>query len=383
MNHFPGYVRNSLLQGSALSNDTSELRPSGRAAAQSFDARARALAQTAVAILVVLLALWVARDFLVALTWAAVVAVATWPLYTRFATRMLGRRFSALAPLLFTLLTGLVLLVPIVWTVHQFALGSNAFALTLNRLRESGIPVPTWLAQLPIAGEYLDLWWRSNLSNPESLAEWLRGVNIENVTAWTSSLGGELLHRLFLLAMTLVSLFLILRDGAWLADRALATADRLLGNPGERLVSKIADAIRATVNGTVAAAILKGAVIGIAYILTGVPHPLLFAVLTMALAMVPLGAWVALITAGLTVLLHGGTLLAAIVLFCFGAAMLLIGDNLIQPALIGGAARLPFLLVLIGILGGMQSFGLVGLFLGPVIMAAFLTVWREWIGAGD
>ena len=63
--------------------------------------------------------------------------------------------------------------------------------------------------------------------------------------------------------------------------------------------------------------------------------------------------------------------------------MLLIGDHLIQPALIGGAARLPFLLVLIGILGGMQSFGLVGLFLGPVIMAAFLTVWREWIGAGD
>jgi predicted PurR-regulated permease PerM len=208
-------------------------------------------------------------------------------------------------------------------------------------------------------------------------------VNIENVTAWTSSLGGELLHRLFLLAMTLVSLFLILRDGAWLADRALATADRLLGNPGERLVRKIADAIRATVNGTVAAAIVKGAVVGIAYVLTGVPHPLLFAVLTMALAMVPLGAWVALITAGLTVLLHGGTLLAAIVLFCFGAAMLLIGDNLIQPALIGGAARLPFLLVLIGILGGMQSFGLVGLFLGPVIMAAFLTVWREWIGAGD
>ena len=65
------------------------------------------------------------------------------------------------------------------------------------------------------------------------------------------------------------------------------------------------------------------------------------------------------------------------------AAILLIGENFIQPALIGGAARLPFLLVLIGIFGGMQSFGMVGLFLGPVIMAALLTIWREWIGVGD
>jgi predicted PurR-regulated permease PerM len=382
MNHFPGHVRNSLLQDSALSNDTSELRPSGKAALP-FDLRARALTQATVAILVVLLALWVARDFLVALTWAVVIAIASWPVYTRFATFLLGGRVSALAPLLFTLLTGLVLLVPIVWMVHRVALSSNAFAVTVDQLRESGIPVPAWLVQLPVAGEYLDRWWRSNLSNPESLAEWIRGVNIENVTAWTRSLGGELLRRLFLLAVTLIALFLILRDGAWLANRALAAAGRLLGKPGERLLIKIADAARATVNGTVAAAVAKGAAIGIAYVLTGVPHPLLFVIMTMALAMVPLGAWVALITAGVTILLHGATLLTAAGLFCFGAAMLLIGDNVVQPALIGGPARLPFLLVLIGIFGGVQSFGLVGLFLGPVIMAAFLTVWREWIGAGD
>jgi predicted PurR-regulated permease PerM len=96
--------------------------------------------------------------------------------------------------------------------------------------------------------------------------------------------------------------------------------------------------------------------------------------------MVPLRAWVALATAALILAAHSGTLLAPASLFVFGSAMLLIGDNLIPPALIGGTAQLPFLLVLIGILGGMQSFELVGLFLGPVIMAALLTVWREWIG---
>jgi predicted PurR-regulated permease PerM len=133
----------------------------------------------------------------------------------------------------------------------------------------------------------------------------------------------------------------------------------------------------------VAVAIVDGTILGMAYILAGVPHPLLFAVLTMAFAMVPFGAWPAFTAATLILLLHGGSLLAAAGLVGFCAAVMLISDNFIQTALIGGTTRLPFLLVLIGILGGLKSFGLVGLFLGPVIMAAFLTVWREWVAIGD
>jgi predicted PurR-regulated permease PerM len=133
----------------------------------------------------------------------------------------------------------------------------------------------------------------------------------------------------------------------------------------------------------VAVAVAEGAIIGIAYVLAGVPQPLLFALLTMAFAMVPFGAWAALTAVALILLLHGGSLLVAAGLFGFGATVMLIGDNFIQPALIGGTTRLPFLVVLIGILGGLQSFGLVGLFLGPVIMAAVLAVWREWIGIED
>jgi predicted PurR-regulated permease PerM len=143
--------------------------------------------------------------------------------------------------------------------------GSDAFVQALDQMQKSGMPVPTWLGQLPVAGAYLDLWWRTNLSNPEVFVQWLRGVHVENITAWTSTLGGAVLHRLFLFLITLIALFLLLRYGTWLADRTLANAERLLGNPGERLAGKIADAIRATVNGTVAAAVLKGAIIGIAY----------------------------------------------------------------------------------------------------------------------
>ena len=230
--------------GFTRSNDGSELRSIGKSE-PAFDSRARAITQAAIAIAIVLLALWVARDFLVALTWAALIAITAWPIYIRFALLISGRRSSSLAPLLFTLLTGLVLLVPVILAAHQIAQGSDAFVHALNHLRESAIPVPAWLAQLPVAGEYLDLWWRSNLSNPEAIVAWLRGVNFENLTAWTSTLGGALLHRLFLFVIALTALFLVLRDGTWLADRVLATADRLLGEPEAETKDRfVAEAIR-------------------------------------------------------------------------------------------------------------------------------------------
>ena len=363
-------------------NDRSEPRPLEKAALP-IDSRAQLATRTGFAILLVFFTLWVASDFLSAMVWAAVIAITTWPVYIRFATLISDGRSPVLAPLLFTLLTGLVLVVPIVLTVHQIAQGSDDFVHWITQMRQDGIPVPGWVAQLPIAGEYLDRWWQANLSNPRAVVEWLRGVNMESVTAWTSALGGELLHRLFLFLITLMALFLAFREGAWLADRVLDTADRLLGDPGERLASKIADAIRGTVNGTVAVALAEAAIIGIGFVLAGVPHPLLFAVLTMAFAMLPFGAWTAFTAAALVLLFHGGSLLAAAGVFGFGATVMLIGDNFIQPALVGGTTRLPFLLALIGIFGGLRTFGLIGLFLGPVIMAAVLTVWREWVGIED
>jgi predicted PurR-regulated permease PerM len=181
--------------------------------------------------------------------------------------------------------------------------------------------------------------------------------------------------------LTLMGLFLLLRDGARLGARLLAVADRWLGAPGERLAEKTVEAVRGTVNGTVLVALGEGILIGIGYVVAGVPHPVLFGILTVAFAMLPLGAWIAFTAAALFLLGQGGSVLAAGGLFAFGAAVMLAGDNFVQPALIGGAIRLPFLLTLIGILGGVETFGLVGLFLGPVIMAALLTVWREWVDA--
>jgi predicted PurR-regulated permease PerM len=122
----------------------------------------------------------------------------------------------------------------------------------------------------------------------------------------------------------------------------------------------------------------EGGLISAAYAVAGVPRPALFGALTVACAMVPLGAWIAFTLTSLF-LLAQGNVAAAVGLFAYGAGVALVGDYVIQPTLIGGSTRLPFLWALVGTLGGVETFGLVGLFVGPVIMAAVLSLMREWV----
>jgi predicted PurR-regulated permease PerM len=136
-----------MMPGHTLSkpiNDRSEPRPLEKAALP-IDSRAQLATRTAFAILVVLLALWVGSDFLTALAWAAVIAITTWPVYIRFATLISDHRSPVSAPLLFTLLTGVVLVVPIILTVHQIAQGSDAFAHWVTQLRQEGSRYPAGL----------------------------------------------------------------------------------------------------------------------------------------------------------------------------------------------------------------------------------------------
>jgi predicted PurR-regulated permease PerM len=139
------------------------------------------------------------------------------------------------------------------------------------------------------------------------------------------------------------------------------------------------DATRGTVNGTVLVAVGEGLLIGVGYLVAGVPNPVLFTILTAAFAMIPFGAWAAFTTAAVVLVSGGGSGLAAAGVFCWGVIIMLAGDHFVWPTLVGGSARLPFLLAFVGIFGGLAAFGLLGLFLGPVIMAALLTVWREWV----
>ena len=341
-------------------------------------ASARMNARIVLVFVLVALGLWTAASFLPALIWATILAVSLWPLYLAFAKRFLSGP-SAAAAFAFTILIALVLITPISLAVYEVAQQSDLLADWMKRAQEGGIQVPDWIARLPIAAESMEQWWRANLSDPKAATAWLKTVNAENVSDLFRTFGGQLLHRLFLLFFSLLTLFVLLRSGHSVANRFLETCDRLFGEAGEGLVEKMIDATRATVNGTVLVALGEGFAIGVGYFVAGVPNALMFLIFTTAFALIPFGAWLAFTAAAIVTISEHGSGIAGTCVFLWGCIVMLAGDHFVWPTLVSGSARLPFLLAFVGIFGGLAAFGLMGLFVGPVIMAALLAVWREWI----
>lgn len=335
-------------------------------------------ARVVLAVLLVALALWTAADFLPALTWATILAIALWPLYIKFTARFPSGS-STLSALIFTVIVALILFTPMALAAYQIAQQGDVIVGWLKQAKESGIDVPDWVVRLPIAAESVQQWWRANLSDPKAASAWLQTINADNATDVFRNFGGQLLHRLFMLLFSLLTLFVLLRNGRSVATRFLETCDRLFGEAGEGLFEKMVDATRGTVNGTVLVAVGEGLLIGVGYLIAGVPNAVFFTILTTAFAMLPFGAWLAFSVAAVVLISGGGSGIAAAGVFCWGAIVMLAGDHFVWPTLVGGAARLPFLYAFVGIFGGLAAFGLIGLFLGPVIMAALLIVWREWI----
>ncbi|MEN3383119.1 MAG: hypothetical protein V7608_3163 [Hyphomicrobiales bacterium] len=341
-------------------------------------AGARLTARVALAFALVLAALWTSADFLPALIWAAILAISIWPLYETFASRISDEP-SGITAFFFTLLVALIVFTPMALAIYQIAQQSDELASWVTQSRDNGIKVPEWITRLPIAAETIQHWWRDNLAAPKSATAWLQSINADKASDAVKTFGGQLLHRFFMFFVALIALFIMLRNGRSIARRFLMTSDRIFGDPGEHLIEKMVGAIRGTVNGTVIVALAEGLLIGVAYVAAGVPNPVLFTILTIAFAMLPFGAWAAFTAAALTLVVGGGSGLAAFCVFVWGAVVMLAGDHFVWPTLVGGAARLPFLFAFVGIFGGLATFGLLGLFLGPVIMAALLIVWREWL----
>ncbi len=318
-------------------------------------AGARLAARTALAVALVAGSLWVAAEFLPALIWAGIFAITTWPLYERFSSQFVDETASPIAAIVFTLAIGLTIFLPLALATYQIAQQSDFLLAWIARSREQGIPVPEWAAQVPMAANAITEWWRENLSDPKMAARWLETFNAENSAGWIRTIGGQLVQRSFMFFVSLIALFVMLRHGSWITRRVLDTADRIFGDPGERLASKMVLATRGTMNGTIVVALAEGLLIGIGYGIAGVPNAVLFTLLTIAFAMLPFGAWAAFTAAAATLVLAGGSSWGAIAVFGWGAAIMLIGDHFVWPALVGGAARLPFLFALVGVFGGLAS----------------------------
>ena len=321
----------------------------------------------------VVLAMWILRRFLPALAWAAVLAIATWPVRQGLTDKGVRRSIAAFS---LTLVFGALIVGPLLVLAVQMAREAAVLVQGVRDLKENGLSTPEWVSQLPFVGGYAASWWTAHLSDPDAAKELLSRAESFGFTEWGRSFGRELVGRLVILIFTLLTLFFAYRDGPAIIDQIRTVADRLFGPSGEHLGKEAVVAVRATVNGLVLVGLAEGALLALAYMMAGVSHPVLFGFATGLLATVPFGAPVVYVVACLT-LIAQSRVSAAVVLFLFASAVVFIADHFVRPALIGASTRLPFLWILLGIFGGLETFGLLGLFLGPAIVAAVMAIWRE------
>jgi len=344
-------------------------------------ARQARIARGVLIALLILLGLWLLLPFLPALVWALIVAVAIDPLVKRA-----ERRFATPHPNLiaagFTLALTLLVMVPIAFGVAQGAREVQDMAHWMAAARDHGLPPPAWLAQLPWGSGEATAWWRANLSDPAAARMHYHSFGGMLWSAQSRLIGIGLLHRSVVFAFTLLTLFFLIRDRDTVVAQCRTMSDRLLGPTGERIGQQALLSVRGTIDGLVLVGLGEGAAMALVYMLLGVPHPLLLGAATAIAAMIPFGAAVMFVIAAL-LLLAQGAIGSAIAVVVIGLVVVGIADHFLRPAMIGSATRLPFLWVLLGILGGVEALGLLGLFVGPATMAVLVMLWREFVAPED
>lgn len=327
-----------------------------------------------------LIGLWIAHGFVPALLWAVVLTIAVDPLHLKLRVWMKGTH-RIVIPLIITALAALMVLVPLAFGIAQALREAHDISSWIAQAQAQGVPVPDWVARLPIGGEAVRDWWQTHLARPEDATQQLRAIRGGEWLIHSRMIGANVAHRAVVFGFTLLTLFFVLRDRDALLAQGRRAVLRFFGPTGERVGAQAIRSVRGTIDGLVLVGLGVGALMAIVYLVAGVPHPLLLGGATAIAAMIPFGAPAMFAVAALLLLLQG-SVGGAIAVVAIGTAIIFVADHFIRPAMIGGATQLPFLWVLIGILGGVETLGLLGLFIGPAVMAVLVMLWREFLANG-
>ncbi|MDP3705772.1 MAG: AI-2E family transporter [Legionellaceae bacterium] len=341
-----------------------------------MNANHKELISIGLTIAIVSMALFIIHRFIPSLVWASIIAIATYPLYQRW-RRMFGA-WQNLSAFLFTMILVLLFLLPLSWLISILVREFQLFISYVHHINRAGGEAPSFFLELPIVGNDLVSYWDTHIGQPGNVKTFLSNLHLSltPTSYYIKSVGGNLLHRGVQVGFTLLSLFFLYRDGDALFLQINHIGRFCLGERWFRYADKLPAALRATVNGTIAVGAGVGVLMGLCYGIIGFPAPTLMGFITAFAAMIPFVVPIAFGIVAL-ILLFNGSMIAAIVVLVWGTVVMFVADHFIKPVLIGGAIQLPFLAVLFGILGGVETLGLLGLFVGPMIMVLFVTLWYE------
>jgi predicted PurR-regulated permease PerM len=334
------------------------------------------IARIALIALLIVGCVFVLYPFMAAVLFAAVICVFTWPLY-HWIWMKLGKR-DALAAVTMTLLLLVSLILPMAYLAINLADSATVLLdeaqTTLQNLQPNA---PQWIESFPIVGSQLaESWQRAVVSHEELMrlmSQYSEPLREFLLRAVQLVMGGFLQ-----LLLVVFIAFFFYRDGARLASGVIAMVRRLGGELGEEMLQLSSMTVKGVMLGIFGTAVAQASVALFGFWLAGAPMPLLLALATFFLSVVPVGPPLVWGGAALWLFNHGEQGWAIFLGF-YGLLAISSVDNIIKPILISHSSHLPLLMVVLGVLGGALAFGFIGIFLGPTLLAVGLTLVSHWV----
>jgi len=318
----------------------------------------------------------VLRPFMSALLWAAILCTTAWPLYQRLLVRMRGH--ASWAALTMVTIIAVILLAPFIVVGATIADNADRMAAWWRDLLAVGPPEPpAWVAQLPLIGERASAYWGSMAHDTAQVMEELRKY-LEPMRKVALASGASFAAGVLQLTLSIFLAFFFFRDGEFVVQRLRVATQRIAGERGFDLAVVAASTVRGVVLGILGTALVQGVLAALGLWIAGIKAAPLLGLLTFLLSPVPIGPPLVWVPAGLWLINTGETGWGLFVL-AWGALVVSTIDNVIKPLIISRGSDLPFVLVLLGVLGGAVAFGFIGVFLGPVLLAVGYGLLQVWV----
>jgi len=319
---------------------------------------------------------WILLPFLTAILWATTIVVTTWPVLLGLQARFRGKRWLAVTVM--TVLLLLVIIVPFSLAVSVIVDKVGDIAASGKSLAAFTIPSPPgWLDRIPMAGPKVAATWRQYAALPREELSALLTPYAGKALRWFAAQAGSILMMFLQFLLTVIISAILYAKGEATASGVRSFARRLAGQHGEDAVNLSAKAIRGVALGIVVTAIIQTSIGGIGLVITGVPAAAVLMAVMFMLCLAQVGPALVLIPAVIWLYGMDGALWGTILLVVSIIAVSI--DNVVRPVLIRKGADLPLVMIFAGVIGGLVAFGILGLFIGPVVLAVSYTLLKTWV----
>ena len=326
------------------------------------------------------LTFWVLRPFLPAMVWSTMIVIATWPMMCHVQDRCWGKRWIAVTIMIIGLL--LVLVIPLTMGILTLVDNSEAIIEGFKSITSKGLPPPpAWIEGLPLVGGKLKAEWQLLAdAGPTGLLSKVQPY-LDQVLKWLAAEVGAVGALFFHFLLTLVISGLLYTHGETAARSVRRLAQRIGGDRAVSSTVLAAKSVRAVALGIVVTALVQSVLGGVGLVVTGVPQAALLSAVMFIFAIAQLGVFPVLVPAVVWLYWRDETGWGTVLLLI----TLVVGtvDNVLRPVLIRKGADLPLVLIFSGVIGGLFAFGIIGLFIGPVVLAVMYTITTEWVLEGE